>query len=255
MSVVFDEYARFYDNLYHLKDYGKEVDYVLALVHKAGNPRPKSVLDIGCGTAKHVIPFAQRGMETVGFDLSSRMVEAARANIKDAGVNAHVNVGDALTYRDKKKYDLVVSMFAVMGYLNANEDFLKGLETARVHMHTESLFIFDVWFGPAVLHQKPEVRVQEHTAGDQNTMRIVRPEINICNQTVTVAYDVMKFNDEKKVIEEAHEKHTMRYFFAQEMKLFLTIAGLEMIGIYPFMDTDKEPTENDWNIAIVSKPA
>lgn len=252
MANVFEGYARFYDDFYKQKEYTKEVEYVLALVQNAGRKRPASVLDIGCGTARHLIPFLKQGLRATGFDLSSTMIASAKKNLEHERLSAAIQVGDARTYRDGNKYDLVVSMFAVLGYLNSNDDFLKGLETARAHMHEASSFVFDVWFGPAVLHQKPETRVQEFTSHGLKTIRIVKPTLDVGNQTVTVEYDIMKL-DGAKVCEEAHERHTMRYFFLQEIRLFLKNAGLELIGAYPFMDTEKIPTENDWNIAFIAK--
>ena len=253
MEQVFEAYAQFYDDFYREKDYAKEVDFVLALVKKAGRQTPVSVLDIGCGTAKHLIPFVKKGIQATGFDLSPMMVAGAKKNFERENLSVAVQVGDARSYRDGKTYDLVVSMFAVLGYLNTNDDFMKGLATARAHMGPHSSFVFDLWFGPAVLHQKPETRVQEFMSGGHKTIRIVRPHINIEEQNVSIDYDIMKLDD-KRILEEAHERHTMRYFFLQELRLFLKNAGLELVEAHPFMDLEKKLTGNDWNISLIAKP-
>lgn len=253
MEPVFEAYAQFYDDFYRDKEYSKEVDYVLGLVKKAKRQAPATVLDIGCGTARHLIPFVKRGIGATGFDLSPRMVESAKKNFEKENLNAVVAVGDARTYRDGKVYGLVVSMFAVLGYLNTNDDFLKGLETARAHMGPHSTFVFDLWFGPAVLQQRPETRVQEFMSGGHKTIRIVRPHLNVEEQTVSIDYDILKL-DGKNIVEEAHERHTMRYFFLQELKLFLKNAGLELVEAHPFMELEKSLTAGDWNISITAKP-
>jgi len=49
-------------------------------------------------------------------------------------------------------------MFAVMGYQIANEDIMSAFKTASKHLEKNGLFIFDAWFGPAVLSQKPSER-------------------------------------------------------------------------------------------------
>ena len=253
MAKVFEEYARFYDDFYKEKDYAKEVDYVVSLAGKVAKTIPTSVLDMGCGTGKHIVPFVRKGLKAAGFDFSATMVGYAQKNLEREGIRASINQGDARTYRDGKKYDLVVSMFAVLGYLTTNEDFLKGLETARAHMHSDSTFIFDVWFGPAVLRQLPETRVQEFKTEGLKTIRIAKPLIDVVRQSVTVEYHIMKL-DGTAIVQEAIESHTMRYFIAQELSLFLGNAGLILDRIHPFMDADKSPTIDDWNITVVAKP-
>ena len=248
----FEKYADFYDVYYKNKDYETEVNFVLDLAKQNSTPPPRTVLDIGCGTGGHLIPFAKKGLNVTGFDLSETMINQAMEKIKKANIKAAVEVGDAKNYRDGKKYDLIVAMFAVMGYLISNEDFLSGLETAKVHLNDNGLFIFDVWFGPAVLHQIPETRIQEFEKEGLRTIRLVRPEHDVIKQIVTINYDILEFKDEKTV-EEVKESHKMRYFFIQELKFLLENAGLKLIKVCPFMDSSRQPTINDWNITIVAK--
>jgi len=209
-------------------------------------------LDIGYGTGGHLIPFAKKGFNVTGFDLSEAMIKQAKEKIKKADIKANVQLGDARNYRDGKKYDLVVSMFAVMGYLTSNEDFLSGLKTARIHLNDNGLFIFDVWFGPAVLHQMPETRIQEYEKDGLRVIRLVRPELDVIKQIVTISYDILEFQDERTV-EIVKESHKMRYFFIQELKFLLENAGLKLIKVCPFMDSSRQPTIDDWNISIVAK--
>lgn len=54
----------------------------------AGLGRPLRILDAATGTGMHVIELARRGYQASGADLSSRMIERARANAASAGVQA-----------------------------------------------------------------------------------------------------------------------------------------------------------------------
>lgn len=57
---VFDNYADFYDLFYEDKDYNAEVNFIIDLAKINTNSQIKSVLDIGCGTGGHLIPFAKK---------------------------------------------------------------------------------------------------------------------------------------------------------------------------------------------------
>jgi len=249
---VFDNYADFYDLFYEDKDYNAEVNFIIDLAKINTNSQIKSVLDIGCGTGGHLIPFAKKGLKLTGFDLSETMINQAREKIKKANINAEISVNDVRTYRDGKKYDIIVAMFAVMGYLTSNDDFFKSLKTARIHLNENGLFIFDVWFGPAVLHEMPETRIQEFEKDGFRIIRLVRPEVDVVKQIVTVNYKILKLEG-KKVLEEVKETHRMRYFFIQEMKFFLENADLKLVKVCPFMDSSKQPKIDDWNITVISK--
>ncbi len=255
---IFDKYANFYDAYYVFKDYKKEVEFVLSLAKKYGVKKNiKTILDIGCGTGGHLIPLAKAGLKVSGFDFSETMVKKAIEKIKKEshGTMLHtpvVTVGDARSYHDGKKYNLVISMFAVMGYLTSNEDFLAGLKTARAHLNRNRLFIFDVWFGPTVLVEKPETRIQEFEKNSIRTIRMVTPKLEPLRQVVSVHYNILQIDGEK-VVAEVDEIHEMRFFFIQELKFFLENAGFDMVKVCPFMDASREPAVRDWNISVVAK--
>ena len=54
----------------------------------------RSVLDAACGTGWHAIALAQRGYTAAGCDASRAMIERARKNAAQAGVNARFETAD-----------------------------------------------------------------------------------------------------------------------------------------------------------------
>jgi predicted TPR repeat methyltransferase len=254
---VFDRYATFYDTCYALKDYEGEVSYVLDLAQLHADKDIRRILDMGCGTGSHALSMARRGFEVVGFDISDTMIEQAETKIAAAKTTPRfrspvIRTGDLRTYRDGTTYDLCVSMFAVMGYLTTNEDFVAGLGTARAHLSPGGLLIFDVWFGPAVLTQRPEHRCQEFHEGRTEIVRLVTPELDVLRQVTTVHYRILEIQDET-VVSDMRETHEMRYFFLQELKLALWIAGFDLIALRPFGEKEKEATVGDWNVCVIAR--
>ncbi|MEQ8823383.1 MAG: class I SAM-dependent methyltransferase [Filomicrobium sp.] len=65
-------------------------------------PNGATVLEVGCGTGRNLIQAARRYPNTkcYGFDISTMMLETARANIKSAGLENQITVaeGDATDF-------------------------------------------------------------------------------------------------------------------------------------------------------------
>ncbi len=73
--------------------------------------RGERVLDVGCGAPAFLIrQYARGGAQVTGVDISPRSVEIARENVKIAGVEARVEVGnaEALDFPDGS-FDFVTS--------------------------------------------------------------------------------------------------------------------------------------------------
>jgi predicted TPR repeat methyltransferase len=66
---AFGGYARYYDLLYHDKDYRRESEFVAQLIKKH-SPGARRLLELGCGTGIHGILLAEQGYEIHGLDLS-----------------------------------------------------------------------------------------------------------------------------------------------------------------------------------------
>lgn len=77
---VFKKYAKYYDLFNKDKDYGKEADYVHALIQKYA-PDAKAILDLGCGTGQHDFFLAEKGYSVIGVDMSEEMLSIANTQL------------------------------------------------------------------------------------------------------------------------------------------------------------------------------
>lgn len=247
--MVFQDYARFYDTYYRNKDYAAEVAFVLGLARRFG-VEPARVLDMGCGTGRHSEEFWKQGMQADGFDLSAPMLEQARTRL--AGRAADLRVGDLRTFRNGRTYDLAVAMFAVLGYLVSNADWQAGLATAAAHLRPGGILVFDGWFGPAVLAQRPETRRHAYTEDGLEVVREVTPELDPVAQTVTAHYRIRATRDGRPE-REFTEDHRMRFLFVQELELLLREAGFERLHTCPFLEPEAPLSTGTWNLSVTAR--
>ena len=162
-KTQFNTYSKYYDFLYKNKYYKKEVLFLKKTFKKFNLKQTKDILSLGCGTCEHDILFAKEGYSVTGIDLSSSMLEIAKQKAKSKNVSIDLKKGDVRTFRTTKKFDAIIAMFNIAGYQNTLEDFNKFIKTAEVHLKKDGLLLFDAWYQPAVLKDKPTNRKKKIT--------------------------------------------------------------------------------------------
>lgn len=251
-GALFGEYARFYDSLYADKDYVAESEYLARSLRKHGCPEGASILDLGCGTGGHAILLARDGYEVTGVDRSPEMIEGARSKAAAEQANIDLIVGDMRSLDLGRTFNAVIAMFAVIGYQLTNDDLVAALTTARKHLNPGGLFVFDAWFGPAVLANKPDARTKEVALDDGGRLvRAATPFMDVVAQTVRVDYRLDCHRDGCET-ETTEESHTMRFLFAQEISYLLGATGFEVVSFTPFM-REGVPTVDDWNVSWIAR--
>jgi SAM-dependent methyltransferase len=249
---VFGNYARYYDLLYKEKDYAGETSYIHDLLQQFGK-NPKSILELGCGTGKHAMLLAEKGYAVAGVDQSEEMLAQARERLKSLLNNKiELKLGDVRNVRLNKQFDAVISLFHVMSYHITNADLCGAFETAKVHLKPGGIFIFDCWYGPAVLTEKPAVRIKRLEDEHIHVTRIAEPLMHPNDNIVDVNYAVFIRDKKTGQVEELTEKHRMRYLFSPEVKNFLLMSKLDFVAEEEWMSR-RSPGFNTWGTLFVAR--
>jgi len=249
--VVFNkEYADVYDALYRDKDYEKECDFIEAIFRKH-DLSPESILDLGCGTGGHALILAKRGYRVTGVERAADMLAIARRKANQAGTKVMFLEGDITNVSIHGKFDVVLSMFAVMGYQVTDQAVAAVCKQAKNALVNGGFFLFDCWHGPAVILNKPDSRIKEAVgAHGEKILRITTPDIDPVRHLVNVNFRLLKGGQNN--VHETSESHLLRFFFPQEIKYHLESAGFKKIELYPFLDLEKTLSETDWNMMVVA---
>ena len=241
-DVFGDAYAAAYDLLYRDKDYEAECDLLEELFGRYAARGVESVLDLGCGTGRHAVALARRGYEVVGVDRSAAMLAEARG--RAATTDSAFHVGDLRDVDLGRRFDAVVMLFAVLGYQATNADALAALGTVRRHLVDGGLAFFDVWYGPAVLAQRPSAR--ELTV--EGLRRRSSGRLDVSRQVCSVEFELHRPDGD--VVRETHD---MRFFFPLELELLLDVAELELLRIGSFPDFERDPDETTWSVLVAAR--
>jgi SAM-dependent methyltransferase len=253
MSDIFgSSYSDSYDLLYDEKNYEGECDVLERIFREYAEKPITSILDLGCGTGNYALRLAQRGYEVYGVDLSESMLEIAREKIQNTPASIQFFHSDIASIQLDRQFDAALMMFAVLGYQHTNEQITKTLKNISTHLNAGGLLIFDVWYGPAVLSQKPQEKCRVIYSGKDTVIRVTRPELDTLHQFCDVRFNLYRIREGEPIIE-TDEVHRMRFFFAQELSLALEFTGFEVVRIGQFPDYEQDPTDISWNIVVVAK--
>jgi SAM-dependent methyltransferase len=248
MSVFSEEYAEYYNLLYQDKNYALETEYVCSLLNKFSDKASGSLLDVGCGTGRHAAEFCRKGFDVYGIDIAEEMLTIARKNVKQANFSCQ----SASSYEFNQKFDFIVSLFHVMSYQNSNKDLFESLKNAYYHLAAGGLFIFDFWYGPAVLSDLPEVRVKKLENENVSVLRKATPNIDYNANIVYVNYELQIHNKKNNTSSTIKESHPMRYLFLPELSFMLNKIGFEIVHTGEWL-TSEPLSKEAWNGVIVVK--
>ena len=191
MSDIFgSSYSNSYDLLYEVKNYDGEVDVLERIFREYAEKPITSVLDLGCGTGNYAHILAERGYKVCGVDLSESMLEIAKNKIQNPSVSVQFLYSDIASLHLGRQFDAAIMMFAVLGYQSTNDMIIKTLENIGDHLKPGGLLIFDVWYGPAVLSEKPQEKCRVINSGKDIIIRVTRPELDTFHQFCDVRFNL-----------------------------------------------------------------
>jgi SAM-dependent methyltransferase len=254
MEAFGRKYNEVYDVVYSDKDYKAECDLLDHIFTVYSRSPPRKILDLGCGTGNHAVQMAGRGYYVVGVDRSDSAIVIAKqkASDKSLGNSTEFYRGDIRSLALRQRFDAALMMFAVLSYQLENGEILDALSSVRRHLHVGGLFIFDVWYGPAVTSLGMSEREKVVPGPHGMIVRKASGTIDLDRHRCDVHY-VLYRNEEGRVVEEAREHHAVRYYFPDELRIFLESTGFELRYMGAFPEYGRLADATTWNVMCVAE--
>lgn len=248
--MIFQEYSNYYNLLYSDKNYLNESDYILNTAKKYAvkDLVETKILDVGCGTGRHVAFLSNNFKNAIGIDPSKSMIKIAK--FENNNSNLIFKIASGQNFKFKEKFDTIISLFHVFSYQTQDIELKKYLTNIYNHLQPKGVFIFDFWYEEAVLNLKPELRVKKIENEKIKITRISTPVHFPESKIINVNFDI--FIQSKNKIKYLFESHKMKYFSLDEVKQILTEIGFKNL-IFEEMITQKSPSANTWGVTCIAK--
>ncbi|MEK6819066.1 MAG: class I SAM-dependent methyltransferase [Nanoarchaeota archaeon] len=210
MTKIFSDYAKYYNLVYTTKDYKQEADFVYNWANK-----PKTILELGCGTGQHAKYWTDKTNVIYAVDNSQEMINQAYKHPKIKYMCIPLQDLDPNTL-----FDCVFSLFNVMGYT------LLEYSLDKIPITKNGIFIFDVWDASKFKKYPSVVKVKHFNLG----YRVAIPE-QITDRLIKIDYIIV---EDRKV--QVFERHFVQGYFRKDIEKLCKLHKYKIVGVRPTKD-------------------
>lgn len=142
----YNDLAGWYDALYDArgKDYDREARVLLELAAAHG-VEVDSLLDVACGTGRHLASFAARLDEVAGTDDAAEMLTIAAARL---GSEVALHEADLRSFDLGRTFDVVTCLFSSIGHVEDEEELDAAVAAMTAHVAPGGMLMIEPWLTP-----------------------------------------------------------------------------------------------------------
>lgn len=197
--------AKYYDKLYHWKDYKSEAATLDKLIKKT-LPEAKSILDVGCGTHEHALYLKNYRLD--GVDINQDFIDIAQ--VKNPNGKYFQSCMSEFTIDNT--YDVVTCLFSSIGFCSDEDMLAKTIRNFAKHTKPGGIIIVEPWFPP-----------EGWNVGHPSMFVVDEPDFKLCRMSVSAMEGALSKIDfhylltKKNGVEHFTEKLLLGLFTKEQM--------------------------------------
>ena len=237
--------AASYDRLTNDVDYQAVVDFYNQILKREGL-KPRTAVDLACGTGSVSLLLAKKGLRVTGVDMSEEMlcVAAQKAQGMDNPPFFACQLLQQLHL--PKGVDLAVCALDSLDYIIDPEDCALAIRRIYKALNPGGCFIFDVNTPEKLRAMDGQVFLDE----DDDVYCVWRGEFDL--QTNICSYGMDLFQRHGGVWTRSFEEHREYAYTPEQLKQYLKDAGFTSIEIYGDRRMES-PGENEQRIFVKAR--
>lgn len=236
-----------------------DVGFYVDLASRSGGP----VLELGCGTGEVLLPIARAGVDVVGIDIASPMLDRCQARLvrESPSVRRHVKLlrADMRRFDLDRSFTLAIVPFGGFMHLLTQDDQVKCFRTIVGHLAADARVAFDMpnrrprCFGTPGPTDWRADDGQISLADGRRIVRFTRSVVRDEGQKVfdfEVAFEVVgRDGRADRVI----ERVPLRYTPPAEIEQLLGEVGLEIENLYGGFDHQAFDARRSDDVVVVAR--
>ena len=237
--------AASYDRLTNDVDYEATVDFYYEILKQEGL-KPRTAVDLACGTGSVTAILAGKGLQVIGVDMSEEMLTEASQKAADLEQAPWFICQSLQQLRLPRAVDLAVCALDSLDYITDPADCAEAIRRVFKYLNPGGIFIFDVNTPEKLRAMDGQVFLDE----DDDVYCVWRGEFN--EETNICSYGMDLFQRKGDLWERSFEEHCEYAYSAEQLVGYLKDAGFTHIRVYADRRLEA-PAEGEQRIYIKAR--
>ncbi len=216
--------AMSYDRLTSDVDYEKIVAFYETILKKEA-VKPRTAVDLACGTGSVALILARKGLRVTGVDMSPEMLTVAAQRAQEQAQRPLFVCQRLQDLRLPAGVDLAVCALDGLDYILEPRDCQAAIQRVYKALNPGGIFIFDVNTPEKLRAMDGQVFLDE----DDDVYCVWRGEFD--EKTNICSYGMDLFQRQGQVWHRSFEEHQEYAYTAEELKTYLRQAGFTHIRV------------------------
>lgn len=227
-SVFEGFFAQMYDTM---NSDASDIPFYLEIAEKSGD----SVLDVGSGTGRLMVPLLKKRIDIIGVEPSSDMITICKDKFRENRVHGTIIQSTAQEFSTYRKFSLIFVTSDTFRQFSTTRDQLKSLVNIREHLEEQGKLIIDLSI--------PDLEHMVKSNGKEQVSDFKNPESgSVVKKTLIAEYDYIGQTESdtvtlseiagKKSVRKATASARTAFFFPRELILLLSSCGYSVRDIW-----------------------
>lgn len=231
-NIFNNEYTSFFAEFYDiLQSNTSDIKALIKIAQKQG----QTVLELGSGTGRILIPLAKAGLNVTGLEFSRDMIDIANRKLEaeDSKVRNRCKImqGDVLDFNLNAAFDLVLASCNFINHFTDYKSLKQIFSNARDHLKDNGVFLIDC--------SLPNVKAMIHGNNKHEVFDYFYPKNGTkIKDKFTPSYDLINLLEhdhivleeykEKQLLRREECKETVSFYFPREIIFLLETEGFDV---------------------------
>jgi len=234
-----------YDRLTNDVDYGATVDFYYEILKREGL-KPRTCVDLACGTGSVTAILAKKGLKVTAVDLSEEMLTVAREKAMELPNQPLFLCQNLAELYLPRAVDMAVCALDSLDYITDPADCKEAIRRVYKVLNPGGIFIFDVNTPEKLRAMDGQVFLDE----DDDVYCVWRGEFD--EETNICSYGMDLFQRKGSLWERSFEEHREYAYSREQLVDYLKAAGFTHISVYADR-LFEEPREGEQRIYIKAR--
>ena len=217
--------AQSYDRLTNDVDYRATVDFYQQILNREGL-RPRTAVDLACGTGSVTAILAEMGLQVIGVDLSEEMLTQAQQKAAALDNQPMFLCCPLQELYLPRGVDLAVCALDSLDYITNPEDCQEAIRRVYKALNPGGIFILDVNTPEKLRAMDGQVFLDE----DDDVYCVWRGEFD--EETNICSYGMDLFQRRGNVWQRSFEEHREYAYSEEQLRRYLKAAGFTHVEVY-----------------------